>query len=94
MTAIDLTNVTIIYPLNETLLLHGGTNTMISTAQDREFCVAIHDIAKNHGVKQYIHDVNRIITMNFENYLMYLPIWKPTQWDIDKLECIMLTSDH
>ena len=72
-TAIYVPNGTFIYDRNDTLILHEGANYLISTAQDRRFGVAIHDVAKRHGGKQYIHADNWVIPMNFEKALTYGP---------------------
>ena len=47
-----------------------------------------------HVVKQYIHVDNQAITTNFDKALTYVPIQEPTQWNLDKLNRIMLNSDH
>ena len=55
MNAIDLTNITLIYFLNNTPLLQGGENSLISTAQACEFGLDRNYVAKRHGGKQCIY---------------------------------------
>ena len=71
---IDLPNGKVIIKLNKNQLLHGGENYLLSTAHAHEFGPSIHDVAKQHGEKQYIHDDNRVIPMKFYKALMYVPI--------------------
>ena len=67
---------------------------MLSTAQAREFNVAVHDVAKRHGGKQMIHASNRIIPLRFENALLYTPVREPTEWELENLPRVVLTSDE
>ena len=94
MAAIGFPNVTIISNLNETPLLHGGSNSLLSTPKDLGFGVDANDVAKHHGVNKYIHYGYWVIPTNFDKALMFVTIWEPTQWDIDNLTCIILTSDN
>ena len=93
-TATDLPNGTIIAQLNDTELLHGGENFLISTEQDREFGVAIQNVDKSHGGKQYIHYDNQVFTMKFDKDLVYVPIQESTQWELENFDRVMFTSDH
>ena len=49
---------------------------------------------KFHGNKPYIHADNRMIPMNFDKTLIYVPIPEPTQWELDNIDQVMLASDH
>ena len=49
--AIDLPKRTIIIQLNEVPMLKGGSNSLLSTSQAREFGVIVDDVAKRHGGK-------------------------------------------
>ena len=91
-TAIGLLNVTLIDQLNYTPLIHAGANYLFSTAHTRDFGVSIHDVANHHGEKHYIHTDNQFIPTKFYKFLMYVPVWEPTQWDIDNLEHIIINS--
>ena len=51
-------------------------------------------MAKRRGGKQYIHADNWVVPMNFDKALMCVSIQEPTQWDIDKPDRVILTSDH
>ena len=74
VTAVDLTNGNVIYQLNETPLIHLGTNYLISTTQVNDFDIAIHDVAKIHSEKQYFHADNRFILMSFDTFLIHVII--------------------
>ena len=94
LTAIDFTNDTIIFQLNENPLSHGGANDLILTAQGRQFGLFLHGVAKCHVYNQHTHDGNRVITMKFYKALMYVLIQESTKWDLDNFDRIMLTSYH
>ena len=51
-------------------------------------------MAHFHGGKQYTHADNWVIPMNFDKALMYVTIWEPTQWELDSLDHVTLTSDQ
>ena len=57
MNTIGFPNGTIISQLNETPLLHGGSNSLLSTPKELGFGVAAHDIAKKNCSKQHFHYV-------------------------------------
>ena len=61
--AIDLPRRTVIIQLNEAPLLHGGSNSLLSTAQAREGGVIVDDVAKRHGGWQHIQDEDYIIPL-------------------------------
>ena len=67
-------------------------NSLISTAHTCYFGVSIHDLAKHNCDKYYINDDNRVIPMKFYKSLMYVPIKEPSQWEIDNLDRVILTS--
>ena len=56
--------------------------------------MAIHGVSKCHGVNQYIHNGYNIISMKFENYLVYVPIWEHTSQEFDDINHVMITLDH
>ena len=56
--------------------------------------MAVRDIYNLNGGKQYIHDGDRFLPTNFVKALIYLPILEPTQWELNNIIHIMLTSDH
>ena len=93
-TAIDLPDCTLIDHLNNTPLLHGGAHSLILIEQARQSSAAVHDVAHFHGGKQYTHADNWVIPMNFDKALMYVTIWEPTQWELDSLDHVTLTSDQ
>ena len=92
--AVDLPTGTIIIQLNETPLLEGGSNSLLSTAQAREFGVIVDDVAKRHGGKQHIQADNRVIPMKLNRSLLYVPIRNPTDWELSNLQRIHLTSEQ
>ena len=49
-----------------------------------------HTFPSNHNGRP----INRDISMNFDNALIYVHSWEPTQWDIYNLDRVVLTSDH
>ena len=61
--------------MNDVPLLQVVSNSVLLTSQECEFSVALHDVSKHHGEKQYIHDGDRIIPLNFDSVLIYVPIW-------------------
>ena len=56
--------------------------------------MAVRDISNLNGGKQYIHDGDRFVPTKFVKALIYLPILEPTQWELNNIIHIMLTSDH
>ena len=94
MTAIDLPNGIIIFHISDTTKLHRGANYLFLTSHTRDVGIAIQDVAKHHGGKQYIHDYNRAIPMKFDKALMYVMIQETTQWDLNNLDPVILTSYH
>ena len=54
----------------------------------------VHDTARRHGGEQMIQAGNEIIPLKFERALLYYPIWAPTQWELDNVPRIMLTSQE
>ena len=60
-TIIDLPNVTIIYQTNKTTILHGGSNSIISTANNHDFCVSAYNVSNNHGRKHKINARYQVI---------------------------------
>ena len=91
-TNIDIPNDTLISQLNETPLLEVVSNPLISTAQVRNFGVAVHDVAKHHGGKQYIHADKWFITMKFENPLCMCLLGNPPSGILTTLT--VLCSPH
>ena len=55
MTNIYLPNITVTDKLNHTPIIHGDDNYLISTEQVHEFCVAVQNIHKCHGGRNYVH---------------------------------------
>ena len=94
MAAIGFPNVTIISNLNETPLLHGDSNSLLSTPKDLGFGVDANDVDKHHGVNKYIHYGYWVIPMKSGKHLMFVTIWELTQWNLHNLTCIILTLDH
>ena len=56
--------------------------------------MGLHAISNSRGGKQYIHDGYRFVPTKFVKALIYLPILEPTQWELNNIIQIMLTSDH
>ena len=88
----DIYNRTIIIKVNQEPLFEGEGNCIISTDQFRESYIKVNNVDKRHGGKQKIHDDNRIINLKLHNSLLYFTIIKPTQWDLDNIHRIHLTS--
>ena len=61
MISIDLPNVIYSDNLNKTLIINGGTNPFLSTAQDNYVGVVLHYAANHNIMKQYINVDYRII---------------------------------
>ena len=55
VTSMYLPNDTNSAHMNKTLILNGCEHYFISTAQDHYFGMVVHNIAKNHSAKIYIH---------------------------------------
>ena len=94
VTVIDLPRGPVAIQLNETPLLENGSNSLLSTAQAREFGVIVDDVAIRHGGKQHIQADNLIIPMKMHRSLLYVPIREPTEWELNHLPRIHLTSDE
>ena len=73
----DLPNRTATDQMKETLLLDGGENFLLSTAQDHELIMTENDVAKHHSGKKYIHDVYQIILIKSGKALIYVPFREP-----------------
>ena len=72
VSATDPPNANIIDNLNCNPRLHIGNNYILSTEQDGNFSVAVHDVDK------YIHAGEQDIKMNFYKALMYVSTQKTT----------------
>ena len=53
-TAIYLPNGTYIAHLNDTPLLDGGENTLLSASQDNYSGISVHEVAKHNSDRKYI----------------------------------------
>ena len=51
-------------------------------------------VSKRHGGKQKIHAENRIIPLNLHHTLLHVAIRKPTQYLLDNIHSIHITSDQ
>ena len=60
--------------LNNTPLQNGVLKYLFSIPKAFALFVAIHDSDKSNSGKQYIHDEDWFIPMNFDQYLMYVTI--------------------
>ena len=78
--------------LNNNPLLHGYENSLISTARTFEFGVNVQDVSNNHGGEQYIHAVDRVVSMSFGNALMYVTFQEPTNQEIYNLSYVVFTK--
>ena len=90
--AIDLPSGTFIIQLNETPLLQGGSNSLLSTFQAREFGIKVDDVASRHGGSQKILAGGQAIPLQIEQALLYASIREPTKHELVNLPRIMLTG--
>ena len=72
--SIDLLNGSLIAHLNNNPLFHWGANYLILIGQDYGFVVAVHDVAKHRGVKQYTYADNQVVPIQFDKAIIYVPI--------------------
>ena len=95
VTFIDLNNCSVNDNMDKTLLPHGGAIYMLSATQAHQFGVDVCGVSKHHNGKQYIFTIKQVNPMKFHNTfieksLIYVPIWEPTQWELNKLTYIIL----
>ena len=90
----DLPGGTIILQMNEVPLIKGGSTSLLSTTQAREFGVKVNDVAKRHGGQQSIQVGDTIIPLQLQRALLSIPIREPTRWELENLPRVIVTSDE
>ena len=86
-----------LYPPNETITIQingetnieGECNYIIYTTQAREIYINVEYVYNTHDWKQKIHAENIITPLK-----IYRRILNFTQWDIDNIPRVHITSDH
>ena len=84
----------IILEVNEAVYIHGNTTSLLSPTQAREFGVAIDDIPTRYGGKQHILVDGYTIPLNFHNALLHLRLRKPTVYELEHCDHVILTGDQ
>ena len=79
MNSVGLPNCTALSHLNNTPLLYGGDNCLLSTSQ-AGFFMDIHEVSKCRSVKQYIYDYEKVVFLKcfkslVSKALIYVPTW-------------------
>ena len=80
--AIEFYNGAVIDQINETQMPHEGSNCIIYTPRDYGFGMDVHDVGKRHVGKQYIHDSDQVIPINFGKALIHENTQETNYWNI------------
>ena len=95
ITAVDLDNdVTVLLKINEASILNEGGSSLLSPLQARYYGTIINDIPKKLGGLPYIEKDGIIIPLTLNRGLMTIKIRKPTKYELQTCDCIVLTSEE
>ena len=94
ITAVDIPGCdTILLQVNEGVVLGSKGSSLLATNQARAFGHEVYDNPRKYGGRQCIKTVDgTIIPLMYRQGLTVLPVRKPTKWELDNLEPIMMTS--